>query len=240
MTESVRNVGDGGTTHPVGMRLNQIPADSGGSSGAQPGGFSGSRRDLASSPAEKRAAARAIEEHIEPDTRKSGDWTDEETNTAVKAFAEKDGHGWVTRNSQDLWIRRGSAVYRQSAEVWELVLEVAGGNGVEAAVPAPTSPPLSELWTAHNRAGQRAMAVAAPPPAHAPIKPGDCLWLCSRGDRADGRQRVSLLSMAESTSTRHPGGAGREVGQCGARTRSGMQGVLLVCRDTSSQQRGPG
>ncbi|MGW6079154.1 hypothetical protein ACWF09_24190 [Streptomyces sp. NPDC055186] len=56
----------------------------------------GGRKDLASSPAQKKAAAKAIEENIEPDTRKAGDWADEETNAAVKAFAAKDGHGWVT------------------------------------------------------------------------------------------------------------------------------------------------
>jgi len=38
-------------------------------------------------------------------------------------------------NSQYLWIRRCSAVARDSTEVGELVLEVACGNGVEAAVP---------------------------------------------------------------------------------------------------------
>ncbi|MEV6409794.1 hypothetical protein AB0M58_44020 [Streptomyces bobili] len=75
------------------MRLNQVPADGGGSSaGALPAG----RPDLASSPAQKQAAARAIEDHIEPDTRKSGDWADEQTNAAVKAFGAKDGKGWVT------------------------------------------------------------------------------------------------------------------------------------------------
>ena len=53
-------------------------------------------------------------------------------------------HGWVwgfevsalrRSNSQYLWIRRCSAVARDSTEVGELVLEVACGNGVEAAVP---------------------------------------------------------------------------------------------------------
>ncbi|MEF9906724.1 hypothetical protein V4Y04_27185 [Streptomyces sp. P9-A2] len=74
------------------MRLNQYPADP----GSSPGPVGGGRKDLASSPAQKKAAAKAIEENIEPDTRKAGDWADEETNAAVKAFAAKDGHGWVT------------------------------------------------------------------------------------------------------------------------------------------------
>lgn len=71
------------TAHPVGMRLNQLLADQGGSTRGQ--------KDLASSPAEKRAAALAIEQHIEPDTRKAGDWADVQTNSAVKAFRD----GWL-------------------------------------------------------------------------------------------------------------------------------------------------
>jgi hypothetical protein len=78
----------------VGMRLNQIPAEQGGSTG--PFGLAGGQRDLASSPAEKRAAANAIEQHIEPDTSKSGRWADEETSAVVKAFDAKDGEGWLT------------------------------------------------------------------------------------------------------------------------------------------------
>ncbi|MFK4144424.1 hypothetical protein [Streptomyces sp. NPDC004065] len=52
--------------------------------------------DLASSPTEKRAAARAIEEHIQPGTRRAGDWADEETAAAVRAFGPRDGEGWLT------------------------------------------------------------------------------------------------------------------------------------------------
>ncbi|WP_367222935.1 hypothetical protein [Streptomyces sp. 16-176A] len=76
------------------MQLNQIPADSGGTAG--PPGAPGGQKDLASSPAEKQAAANAIEQHIEPDTKKSGDHADEQTNAVVKAFDAKDGQGWVT------------------------------------------------------------------------------------------------------------------------------------------------
>ncbi|MFE9675891.1 hypothetical protein ACFYO5_17465 [Streptomyces sp. NPDC006259] len=76
------------------MRVNHVPLDPGGSS---PGGpFPDGGKDLASSPAQKQAAARAIEEHIEPDTQKAGDWADDETNAAVKAFGPKDGDGWIT------------------------------------------------------------------------------------------------------------------------------------------------
>ncbi|MFF1588774.1 hypothetical protein ACFVY0_11805 [Streptomyces sp. NPDC058286] len=73
------------------MRLNHIPTDPSG-----PANPPGGQGDLASSPAEKKAAARAIEQHIEPDTKQAGAWTDEETGSAVKAFGPKDGHGWLT------------------------------------------------------------------------------------------------------------------------------------------------
>ncbi|MBN0048054.1 hypothetical protein JS756_28870 [Streptomyces actuosus] len=54
---------------------------------------------MASSPAEKRAAAKAIEQHIEPETRESGDYADEQTDAVVKAFDAEDGHGWVTSSA---------------------------------------------------------------------------------------------------------------------------------------------
>ncbi|MFI0975626.1 hypothetical protein ACH4SP_01210 [Streptomyces sp. NPDC021093] len=63
---------------------------------------------MASSPARKRAAANALQEHIEPDTRKAGDHADQETGTAVKAFDAKDGHGWLT-----------SAGLRKVNKAWE-------------------------------------------------------------------------------------------------------------------------
>ena len=53
-------------------------------------------RKLASSPGEKRAAAKAIEERIEPDTLAAGRWADEENGSAVREFAAKDGDGWCT------------------------------------------------------------------------------------------------------------------------------------------------
>ncbi|MDR3081447.1 MAG: hypothetical protein LBV60_11075 [Streptomyces sp.] len=79
------------------MQLNQYPADSGGTT--SPPGFAGGGKDLASSPAEKKAAATAIEQHIEPDTKKSGAHADEQTSAAVKEFAAKDGHGWATSSA---------------------------------------------------------------------------------------------------------------------------------------------
>ncbi|RVU24468.1 hypothetical protein EOT10_15805 [Streptomyces antnestii] len=57
------------------------------------------QQNLTSSPARKHAAVRAIENHIEPDTRRSGEWADEDTGAAVRAFDAKDGHGWVTSSS---------------------------------------------------------------------------------------------------------------------------------------------
>ncbi|MEU6534962.1 hypothetical protein [Streptomyces sp. NPDC047000] len=61
------------------------------------------RPDLVSSPAEKRAAARSLERHIEPDTAKAGRWAEEETAAAVKALAD----GWATasalRKAHDTW-----------------------------------------------------------------------------------------------------------------------------------------
>ncbi|MEV8365276.1 hypothetical protein [Streptomyces niveus] len=56
----------------------------------------GGQRDLASSSPEKKAAAKAIGDHIERGTKRAGGWADDETNASVKAFGPKDGHGWLT------------------------------------------------------------------------------------------------------------------------------------------------
>ncbi|WP_239146221.1 hypothetical protein [Streptomyces sp. SID10815] len=82
--------GSGAAEHSVGMRLNQIPGDAGGS--PPPPGLLGGQDKLASTPAQKQAAARAIEQSIEPDTRKAGDHADKETTTAVNALQV----GWRT------------------------------------------------------------------------------------------------------------------------------------------------
>ncbi|CAM5452178.1 MULTISPECIES: hypothetical protein [Streptomyces] len=81
--------GSGTAAQPVAMRLNQIPGDVGGSQAppSPPGG-----QKLVSTPAQKQAAANAIEQHIEPDTRKAGDYADTETNSAVSALHG----GWHT------------------------------------------------------------------------------------------------------------------------------------------------
>ncbi|MFF7328619.1 hypothetical protein [Streptomyces sp. NPDC008150] len=77
------------TERSVGTRLDQLPGDVTDSTGSP--GF-GSQPDLASSPAEKKAAAKAIEDHIEPDTRAAGDWANAPTCGAVTEFRD----GWVT------------------------------------------------------------------------------------------------------------------------------------------------
>ncbi|MER6976533.1 hypothetical protein [Streptomyces carpinensis] len=51
-------------------------------------------KKLVSSSAEKRA-----EHHIEPGTRRAGDWADEETGIAVRAFGPRDGEGRLTSSA---------------------------------------------------------------------------------------------------------------------------------------------
>ncbi|MEU6087393.1 hypothetical protein ABZ865_11395 [Streptomyces sp. NPDC047085] len=79
----------------------------GGHGARGPKGATGPRAALASSPAEKRAAAKAVQDHIEPDTRKAGTWADDETAAAVKAFGARDGDGWQTatalRKAHETW-----------------------------------------------------------------------------------------------------------------------------------------
>ncbi|MFF9280537.1 hypothetical protein [Streptomyces griseosporeus] len=89
MTGTGAGQSEGGVSaESVGMRLNQLPADVTGPTGFGP--------NLASSPAEKKAAAQAIEDHIEPGTAKAGRWADNDTDAAVKAFGPKGGEGWLT------------------------------------------------------------------------------------------------------------------------------------------------
>ncbi|MEV0266281.1 hypothetical protein AB0I49_33740 [Streptomyces sp. NPDC050617] len=78
-------------------RLQQVPFAPNGTA-YPPGGING-QPGLASSPAEKKAAAKALEQHIEPDTKKSGDWADEQSAAVVKEFDARDGHGWVTSSA---------------------------------------------------------------------------------------------------------------------------------------------
>ncbi|MFF4419952.1 hypothetical protein ACFY04_04025 [Streptomyces sp. NPDC001549] len=70
------------------MRLNQLPADPGGS--PAPGSGSG-YGVLATAPPEKKKAANTIENVLQPGTTKAADAADEPTKSAVKAFS-----GWDT------------------------------------------------------------------------------------------------------------------------------------------------
>lgn len=69
--------------HDASMRLNQLPADQGGSGGG--GG------KLASTPAEKNAAANTIDTELLTKTQTAGKHADEATNSAAGAFG-----GWAT------------------------------------------------------------------------------------------------------------------------------------------------
>lgn len=86
------------------MRLNQLASQTGG----------GGAADLASTPAQKKAAANAIEQHLEPDTRKAGDTAEESTGAAVREFSGKDGEGWDTspalKKAHDGWERQVKAL----------------------------------------------------------------------------------------------------------------------------------
>ncbi|MET9105439.1 hypothetical protein [Streptomyces zhihengii] len=86
------------------MRLNEL---------APPGGGGGAP-DLASTPAQKKAAADAIEKHLEPDTKKAGDTAEESTDAAVKEFGAKDGEGWDTspalKKAHETWGKQVKAL----------------------------------------------------------------------------------------------------------------------------------
>ncbi|MBV2356658.1 hypothetical protein KUM39_20130 [Streptomyces sp. J2-1] len=65
-------------------------------------GGSGAGAALVSSPEEKRAAARVIGAHIEPDTRTAGRWADDETRAAVRAFEDWET-GVALRDAHTAW-----------------------------------------------------------------------------------------------------------------------------------------
>ncbi|MET8574775.1 hypothetical protein [Streptomyces sp. NPDC005012] len=73
------------------MRLNQLA----------PAGGGGAAPDLASSPAQKKAAAKAIDEVLLPGALRDGKHATEATVSAVKEFAAKDGDGWETSSALD-------------------------------------------------------------------------------------------------------------------------------------------
>ncbi|MGW4227936.1 hypothetical protein ACWEF9_01385 [Streptomyces sp. NPDC004980] len=78
--------------HGSSMRLN----------GADEGPLPGldGRADLASSPAQKKAAANTIENELEPSTKKATDWADESSATAVK---EEIGAGTLTGQCEEFF-----------------------------------------------------------------------------------------------------------------------------------------
>ncbi|MFE4452910.1 hypothetical protein [Streptomyces sp. NPDC056796] len=78
----------------TGMRLNQVPGDPGG-----PPVYGPFAPSFASSPAEKKAAADAIDDHILDDTRAAGKWADESNGAAARAFGPKDADGWDTASA---------------------------------------------------------------------------------------------------------------------------------------------
>ncbi|MFF8484000.1 hypothetical protein ACGFZG_01625 [Streptomyces antibioticus] len=94
------------TAEPAEMRLNQLaPAAGGGAAPLPPAG-----KDFASSPAQKKAAAKAIEERLEPDTSKAGSRAAESTGTAATEFGPGDGEGWLTgqalKTAKGTWNRQ--------------------------------------------------------------------------------------------------------------------------------------
>lgn len=84
---------DFGQDQQVGMRLNHVPSDPGGSGSAPapaPGLGPGSP-DFASTPAQKKVAANTIEHELEPNTTKATNLADAATTSAHKGF-----DGWET------------------------------------------------------------------------------------------------------------------------------------------------
>ncbi|MFF9348374.1 hypothetical protein [Streptomyces sp. NPDC014734] len=79
---------DAATRQSTPMRLNQLAPAAGGGGVSAP--------DLASSPAAKKAAAKAIGEDLEPGVEREGGHAAEQTKSTVKEFGPKDGYGWDT------------------------------------------------------------------------------------------------------------------------------------------------
>lgn len=82
--EPVGRHGDGSSTP---MKLSGIPEDDRAPAAQAPG----NRADLASTPAQKRAAANTISTELQPNTKKAGNRPDESMTTAISTFS-----GWAT------------------------------------------------------------------------------------------------------------------------------------------------
>lgn len=82
-------------------RLNQLAPLDGGGVGMP---------ELASSPEDKQAAARAINEEVEPGVRSGGKHVTDSMRTAIKEFGPRDGHGWDTsgalQKAQETWTKQ--------------------------------------------------------------------------------------------------------------------------------------
>jgi hypothetical protein len=88
---------------------------------ADPGGGGGPAPDLASSSAEKRAAAGAIEQRIRPAAGRAGRGTAASMAAAAREFAPRDGEGWDTHTAlgktQETWNKQvGMLLGRLAAE----------------------------------------------------------------------------------------------------------------------------
>ncbi|MFD3656400.1 hypothetical protein [Streptomyces sp. NPDC058620] len=90
------------TRHAVPMQLNQLAPAAGG----------GGCPDLAASPAKKNAAAKAINDELEPSVERDGKHAAESVNAAVKEFGARDGYGWDT-----------SGELKKAHETWEKQVE---------------------------------------------------------------------------------------------------------------------
>ncbi|MFB7913432.1 hypothetical protein [Streptomyces sp. NPDC056061] len=78
---------DASTRQATSTQLNQLAPAAGGGVNAP---------DLASCPAAKKAAAKAIGQDLEPGVARDGRHAAEQMNTTVKEFGPKDGYGWDT------------------------------------------------------------------------------------------------------------------------------------------------
>ncbi|MFF3321451.1 hypothetical protein [Streptomyces sp. NPDC002889] len=92
----------------TGMRLDQL--DGGGGGGGGPALFA---PNLASTPAQKKAAADSIQTRLAPGTGRAGRTAEESTGVAVKEFGPKDGHGWDS-----------AGALKRAHEAWEKQVKV--------------------------------------------------------------------------------------------------------------------
>ncbi|MER6994685.1 hypothetical protein [Streptomyces sp. NPDC000410] len=90
------------------MRLNQLAPERGGG---------GTTPDLASSPAKKQAAVKAINDDLEPGVERDGKHAAVSVSAVVKEFGARDGHGWDT-----------SGALKKAHEAWEKQVKMLRGR----------------------------------------------------------------------------------------------------------------